>query len=59
MARKRLPGSAQIAVGHDWDHLALALTPHERIERAVADWFGRVHGGGEKPAVRSRLDRLD
>src|SRR6185295_5079784 len=59
LARKRLPGSAQIAVGHDWNHLALALTPHEGIERAVADRLGRFHGGGEEPAVRIRLDRLD
>jgi len=59
LSSKRLPGSPQIAVCHDGDDLAIALAPHERIERAMADRLGRVGCGWKKPAKFIRLDRPD
>lgn len=42
LAGKRFPGSPEIAVCHDRDDLAIALAPHERIERSMTDRLGRV-----------------
>src|SRR5260370_1201160 len=59
LSRERLPGAAQVPVGHDWDDLAVALTRHEWVERAVADGLGWVGCRGEKPAMCVGLDGLD
>lgn len=54
LSSQRLPGSAQIPVGHDGDHLAFALTLHERVKRAMADGLGWVSRGREKPTSTRR-----